>query len=810
MPDNEPQGKTPVRSSWLGFLKSKWHWRLKPAALARYQTTAQILLLLGLSLAITLLFVPHPRKPLSHYQVGAISQENVRAFKDFLVEDVETTRQRQQELLAKIPPVFDLDEEAAAKVQESLHRGLEYLRKVIRELPAPMSPPEGRGASPSWVGRYQELLKHKAEFERLLGVKIPAATFQLLVKTEISPALETLTYQVISQIYRQGVVNPRTLAQPQPREILLRRLPSLEEQVIQAPFPFLVVDELRKPVNLYCREVAAEFSAADRLLVCDLVQHLVQPNISANLAETQARRQKALEQLRPTYFQVKKGELILREGERITPLHLAKLKAQNEAYPRHGSLLAFLGGFLSLVLILWLAYNLARISLKNFSTQLKDLFFLAVLIFVSLLLNQSLLNLAALLTPVRPELGRNLVYALPIALGPICAALFLGLETGLALTFLIATFTALLLEKPFPLFLYLFCGSLMGVWGVSRFSRRGSLINSGLAICGVNLIMVTAFKFLDFPFTSRDLLMGELCALGGGLLTGILALGFTPIIESLFRYTSNIRLLELLNLDQPLLKELMLVAPGTYHHSLVVGQMVEAAAAAIGANPLLAKAAAYYHDIGKIKKPAYFVENQYGGENKHEKLAPSMSSLILISHVKDGVELARKHHLGSRICDIIQQHHGTCTISYFYNKAKSLCPDPNKVNPDDYRYPGPKPQTKEAGLVLVADQVEAASKTLTDPTPARIQGMVQKIVNNIFADGQLDECELTLKELHLIAKHCNKILSGIFHQRIQYPVPVEKTRSHEDLDKQPTKKNGLKPVGAPRKNHTDLKRLGMG
>ena len=187
-----------------------------------------------------------------------------------------------------------------------------------------------------------------------------------------------------------------------------------------------------------------------------------------------------------------------------------------------------------------------------------------------------------------------------------------------------------------------------------------------------------------------------------------------------------------------------------------------------------------------------------------------MSSLILTAHVKDGMELARKQQLGEAICNIIQQHHGTCLISYFYNKAKNHASDPNKVNIDNYRYAGPRPQTKEAGLVLVADQVEAASKTLTEPTPARIQGMVQKLVNNIFADGQLDECELTLKELHLIAKHCIKILSGIFHHRVQYPSPAEKTRSYEDLDKQPAKKNGPKSENGQRKSQEDLKRLGMG
>lgn len=286
------------------------------------------------------------------------------------------------------------------------------------------------------------------------------------------------------------------------------------------------------------------------------------------------------------------------------------------------------------------------------------------------------------------------------------------------------------------------------------------------------------------------------------------------MIEVLFNFTSDFRLLELRNLDQPILRELMVMAPGTYHHSIIVGNMVEAAAEAIGANPLLAKTAAYYHDVGKIKKPAYFVENQLGGENKHEKLAPSMSSLILLAHVKDGVELGRQNRVGSQIIDIIRQHHGTSFISYFYNKAKQQAANPQQINIEDYRYPGPRPQTKEAGLVLLADQVEAASKTLLDPTPARIQGLVQKIINNIFADGQLDECELTLKDLHQIAKSFIKILSGIFHQRIEYPASpdksvVDKKKGNEDLDKQPTKKDSHKPSEDQEKSREDLKRLGI-
>jgi len=253
----------------------------------------------------------------------------------------------------------------------------------------------------------------------------------------------------------------------------------------------------------------------------------------------------------------------------------------------------------------------------------------------------------------------------------------------------------------------------------------------------------------------------------------------------------------------------------------MVSNMVEATAESIHTNPLLAKVSAYYHDIGKINKPLYFVENQARGDNRHEKLAPSMSSLILISHVKDGVELAKQNRLGKEIIDIVQQHHGTSLISYFYQKAKEQIKQIKKkegkstpVKEENFRYPGPKPQTKEAGLVLVADEVEAASRTLVDPTPARIQGMVQKIINNVFSDGQLDECELTLKDLNQVAKSFTKTLSGIFHSRIEYPEPIakgetDKKRENGDSNNLPASHEKHRSREDKNEVKEDLKRLGM-
>jgi hypothetical protein len=334
-----------------------------------------------------------------------------------------------------------------------------------------------------------------------------------------------------------------------------------------------------------------------------------------------------------------------------------------------------------------------------------------------------------------------------------------------------------------------------------------------LKLCVVNVAMALSFQLLNDTLLSVQTLYCLGFALAGGVVNAAVTMGVIPVIEAFFQYTTDIKLLEFTNLHAPLLRELMIKAPGTYHHSVVVGSMAESAAEAIHANPLLARVASYYHDIGKLGKPQYFIENAVTAENRHDRLSPSMSALILTSHVKEGVELAREHHLGRPIIDIIRQSHGTALITFFYQKAKSMAdPEVQQINERDFRYPGPKPQTREAGLVMLADCVEAASRTLADPTPARIQGMVQKIINNIFIDGQLDECELTLKNLHEIARSFNRILCGIHHQRIDYPEPAFKERkgkNGEDSTKEHPAAPPDRGAEAPKSSGDDIKRLGI-
>ena len=313
--------------------------------------------------------------------------------------------------------------------------------------------------------------------------------------------------------------------------------------------------------------------------------------------------------------------------------------------------------------------------------------------------------------------------------------------------------------------------------------RRNTIISSGLAVGIVQAITFFLIEHMSFTDPARYLIL-----VINGLASAVIVLGVLPIFEYLFGKITNIELLELADFNNPLLNRLMLEAPGTYHHSLIVGNLSEAACKAIGANALLARIGSYYHDIGKLQKPEYFTENQDIAQNVHEDLAPNMSKLVIMNHINEGVELAKKYRLNPRIIDFIQQHHGKSLVYFFYRRALEDAAIQEAVTEEGFRYPGPKPSSKETAVVLLADSVEAATRTLKEPTAAHIEEAVHKIINNKFIDTQLDECDLTLKDLEIISKVFGHILSGIYHSRINYP----EARS-ENIHKKPSKEDPRQP-----------------
>lgn len=376
-----------------------------------------------------------------------------------------------------------------------------------------------------------------------------------------------------------------------------------------------------------------------------------------------------------------------------------------------------------------------------------------------------------------------LAYAIPLAAGSMLAALLIDIHTAIVFTVITSLIAGLWLNNPLYS-IFIFASGLTAAFGVIRCKRRSAIWRAGLSVSLVSVFTALTITLLRGNILTMEPLIASGSALLNGILVATLVSALLPLFEYLFKLTTDISLLELLDLNQPLMRELLVEAPGTYHHSIIVGNLAEAAAEAAGVNPLLARVSAYYHDIGKIKMPDYFIENQIASVSKHDKLAPRMSSLILLSHVKEGVELAKKHKLPKEIIDIIQQHHGSSIQTFFYQKAKEQHEQITPVREEDFRYPGPKPQSRVAALVLMADAVEAASRVLTDTTPARVSLLVDRIINHCFLDGQLDNCELTLKDIREIRSHFVYLLTSMYHKRVSYPgFDID----HEDTHKKPAK-----------------------
>ncbi|TAL22156.1 MAG: HDIG domain-containing protein [Nitrospirae bacterium] len=426
------------------------------------------------------------------------------------------------------------------------------------------------------------------------------------------------------------------------------------------------------------------------------------------------------------------------------------------------------GGVLTASLLLVILYrDILRYKpsyLKNYNM----LVLLGVMIVSTLLLGRFfgyvLINLARGIGFIPVE---SALFGIPIPVGAMLVTLLFDFHTAIVFSFIVSLLSGLWLHDSI-FSVYAFVGSLTAAFSVIRCKKRSALLRGGFYVGVVNAVTTSFLLLFAGEFFTAKAAASVMFALSSGISVVAVVSVMLPLLEYIFKVTTDISLLELLDLEQPLMKSLMISAPGTYHHSVIVGNLVEAAAEAVGVNPLLARVSSYYHDIGKVKMPEYFVENQGGSLSKHDKLTPHMSSMIIGSHVKEGVELARQYKLPEPIIDIIEQHHGTGLMTYFYQKAKEQETE-QKLSEEEYKYPGPKPQTRVAALVMMADAVEAASRVLNDPTPARITALVDRIINHIFLEGQLDECELTLKDISEIKSHFSYILTGILHKRIDYP-----------------------------------------
>ncbi|MDA8424329.1 MAG: HDIG domain-containing protein [Nitrospiraceae bacterium] len=493
--------------------------------------------------------------------------------------------------------------------------------------------------------------------------------------------------------------------------------------------------------------------------------------------------------LTATSFTVNKGELIVESGHRVTD-RAARILGEIGRREGISNRLHAYAGLAGLVLIIfYLFYRDIRRYRPALIQDTKKILLLAFLLLLTIAVSEAAKQVFSLLADKLRLDFMTIGFALPVAAGAMLVSLLLDFHLALGFSFVVSVLLGISFQGDPFIPIYYFLGSIVAALSVIQCKKRTAVLKAGAFTMLVNLLVIFGIDLYQGGLVTRlwyDLSAGFVGAVGVTMIVSVTL----PFFETVFDIATDIKLLELLDPNHPLLKELVYKSPGTYHHSIVIGNLAEAAAETIGENPILARVGAYYHDVGKIHKPEYFIENQRRTENKHDRLMPSMSSLIIASHVKEGVEVARQHKLPSAVIDIIHQHHGTSLITYFYQKAKELQPFVVTAE-EDYRYPGPRPRTKVAAIVMLADSVEAASRTLDDPSPQRIQALTNSVITRIFLDDQLSMCDLTLKDLRDISRSFNLILSGIFHHRIDYPgtgFPGEKKRSEYQDKKHPEEK----------------------
>ena len=773
-----------------------------------------------LSALLTLELLPAPVGGLAAGmpQPGDIADHDEKAPFALNIVDPLATERLRREAGDAAPIVYDFDDKRAG----ALHDGIASAFATARLARGAPATPRGAQAPPADAATRTP----SSAFRDALGadVEVPDASLAYLERTGFAPDDERLVQQLVEPVAARMVVDDAVDfdRQADARTVVVRDIGSGSERTLKPSPHVLTDDSARTLVERNAADLMA--TAAQRAALVPLARALIRPNLNFNLRATDERRKAAEASVKEATISLRKGEIIVRDGDPITERHvliLNGIRAQQSALSR---LAVLLGVALLLFTAMRSIWRFGMSSLQRFPRRNRDAWFLLTVL-VGTALGTSL---ALFLTDLAGESPRLqpfvdawpgvLQFVIPVASATMLVRMVQSAETAALFAALVSLIAGLQVRADVGFTFYTLAGSLTAALGAARVMQRGTLMRAGLRVGLVNASVVVALLLLGNHFSLATAAIGVSMAIACGALCGIIVSGLAPVIESLFSYTTDVKLLELANREQSLLRELELRAPGTYHHSMMVGHLAEKAAEAIGANALLAKVAGYYHDIGKMRRPQFFVENVINqGENRHEKLSPSMSARIIQAHVKDGVEMAEEHRLALPILRGIMEHHGTSVIRFFYEKAKEVA-DPEKgdlVAEHDYRYPGPKPQTREAGILMLADSVEAASRTLADTAPARVQQLVQRIINNYFRDGQLDECNLTLRDLHAIARSFIDTLSAIRHERIDYPETTDALgrRAEEGVDEGVLERGDTRPPGRPEsareKREDDLKRLGL-
>ena len=800
------------------------------------------LLFLGaLYLVLTAEFRP-AGQALTEDDVGTIADREIRADRDFVYSrvDHETTQRIREERAAAAPLVYRWHADGIETVRKRIAEAFGYMQAGITQEIAKYDtaarplPPKARvmvealnaqealsgGAGEGALGlavpkeRATEELKpvlsldetlvtwsveNREEFDRRLLEYVDDETYALLVKQRFSFIAEEALLQLLGELMAQRIVQSMDEVEGQ-REIIVHTFKGRElvgEERLDKLNTLVDIEALVDTLDDRSRHYFPTWSPSDRQAISRLAKQFIQPNMQLDAEATEQVREEAINSVADLVIQrdFQRDEIIVDNGREITAEHVAIYQAM--VGDQAGSTMSYIGriGLLAFLLVTMLSFWLfMRGPWRTRRRWRRDLLFFCVsLLTMLVLVRTGEAVLATVAAAWQVQLGTLIILLLPYAAGSLMMRLVQDRQSAVVFTLVLSLLIGV--STPDPSIIIPFCliSGVVGTVVLKHASTRMAILRAGALLGLVGAVSAVGLViYQNESLETSDYLLAAALAFSGGLLAAIIVTVSMPIIESLFGYTTNIKLLELANLDHPALKDLLLEAPGTYHHSMMVGSLTEAAAKAVGANAILARVGAYYHDIGKMRNAQYYAENQLG-ENPHNKLKPNMSALILKSHVKDGIELAKKYMLPSDIIAFIATHHGTSRIEYFYHKAKELeSPDIPEVREEDYRYPGPRPQSRETGICMIADVVEAAARSLPEKTSARLKLLVHKLINDKFADGQFDECALTLRDLNAIAEAMLRILNAVYHKRPEYPAQKRERERRERLARE--KQNSPDPA----------------
>ena len=702
------------------------------------------------------------------------SPAGLKAARDYDVLDQGRTEARRAEARASVLPVYDYNRGVLAEQRQALHAAFQELRASLGRLEPDVRAARGKrpGAPETSLG----LLTAREAFEKRLFM-LEDEDFQALVQARASRESEEAAEALLERAYLTPVVASREEL-GSVSALALRQLGEGVERITSPSAPVVLdVREARAEMERFASlpgNLLPDSPAALRRAVLRLAKRLVRPDLTVNTAETEARRSAAATAIKDAVIQVKRGQKVIGDGDLVTEDHLRLLQAMRAQSDQLDRVQVQAGAMAVVGLLLWAAWSFQRRAFgQRRRPSRRDALLLAVVLLGTLAGCRLWMLVAEALHDRSGRIPLEALYAvMPVAAGAMLVRFVLDARAALFFSLVASCLLGVMLGNSVPWAVYGLVGSLVAADRIGRAKDRAGIFRAGVAVGVASAAVLAAFALCDGKGTLRDTLVTVgFALLGTSVTVPMTVLALTPLVEVVFGYASDLKLLELANLNHPALKELIVRSPGTYHHSILVGSLVESAAEEIGCNPLLARTCAYYHDIGKGKNPLYFGENQKG-ENPHDCLAPGMSAVIIKRHVTDGLELARQYKLPRAVVDVIAQHHGTRLVGYFHHKALREVEQREGTPPPDealYRYQGPKPQFREAALVMIADAVEAASRSMPEPTREELQALVQRIINVVFSEGQLDECDLTLRDLNVLARSFLHTLEGIYHARPEYP-----------------------------------------